>query len=74
MAPAADPNPGFRQRGKEKALPSGATVSPGGPYPSGGIGLILLILIIMLLLGGFEAREFVLTTNDIEESGDFEPP
>ena len=36
-----------------------------GPYPSGGIGLILLILVILLLLGAnLKGGEFVPITND----------
>ena len=33
------------------ALPTWGHSRSWGPYPSGGIGLILLILIILLLLG-----------------------
>jgi len=33
------------------ALPTWGHSKSWGPYPSGGIGLILLILIILLLLG-----------------------
>ena len=60
------------------ALPTWNHSKSWGPYPSGGIGLILLILIILLLLGriwgGFKSHELVLNTNDIEKSGDFQPP
>jgi hypothetical protein len=33
------------------ALPTWSHSKSWGPYPSGGIGLILLILIILLLMG-----------------------
>ena len=59
------------------ALPTWRHSKSWGPYPSGGIGLILLILVILLLLGriwgGFDAHELVLITNDIETSRDFKP-